>query len=790
LRGYGTAIVIFAVVLAGYVWTLAPSVTFWDAGEFLAASKALGVPHPPGTPLFVFLSHAWASIVPFGEYAYRVNLMTAVFSAAAAALLYLVVFWALRGRGRRELPDAAFPRWGAAAAALVSAFAFTVWQNANESEVYMVAAFCIAATLCLAAFWRKHRGTARATHLLLLIVYLGALSVGNHLLALLVGPAVVGFMWHVLRTDPLSDPRSRRAEWAQLMVVAAIWALLIGTGLGSSSLLMVSGVLFLGAAVHAATAGGGGFAVAAVCAAAVGVSTYLFLYIRASIGPIINMSDPSTWDALVAVIRREQYPVRLPMDNPLYESGAANPGRTFGMVWLQIQNYLQYFDWQWSNGLAAAEPVFAKIRFPFTMAFTSLGIYGASIVRRRDRSLFWLLLLTFLITGPGLLGYMNFKPGFSLGFDLYPDRSMHEVRERDYFFTVSFQMWGLFAGIGVAGLYRMCCVVLSNIAITKRSAPLLALPAFCVAIIPFALNFPAASRAHGPDVELAGDFGYDLLQTVEPYAILFTGGDNDTYPLWYKQVVEGMRPDVTVVVQTLSNTDWFVRQLRDRPVQEFEPDQAPWFANLAPDGPPPPIHSLTDNEIASLRPLVLPQPLRFRVGSIDQTYPARTVLRVQDIVTLRLIQENWDRRPIYFASSAGGNGLVRLGDSLVQEGLAYRLYVEDEPDTDRLTEGLFGIPVDLPRTDSLAWNVYRYAGLFDAETLALDRHTNGVAASNLSQVFLQLAHGYDTMGDRERSLKNLSRAYHLNPDPGLLQLLQGRRYAAPPLVDTPPEDIQ
>jgi hypothetical protein len=780
--------VVFAVVLAGYVWTLAPTVTFWDAGEFLAASKSLGVPHPPGTPLFVFLSHAWASLIPVGEYAYRVNLMTAVFSAAAAALLYLVVLRALQGRSK--LPDVISPQGGAVAAALVSAFAFTVWQNANEAEVYMVAAFCVAAMMCLATSWRRHRGTARATHLLLLLVYLGALSIGNHLLALLVGPAIVGFMWHVMRTDPLSDPRSRRAEWAQLVVVAGIWALLVGTGLGSTSLLLVSGVLFLGAAVYAATAGGGGFAVAVVGAAAIGVSTYLFLYIRASIGPAINMSDPSTWDALVAVIRREQYPVRLPMDNPLYASGAANPGRTIGLLLLQVQNYLQYFDWQWSNGLAATEPVFAKIRLPFTLVFTALGIYGASVLGRRDRSVFWLLVLTFLITGPGLVAYMNFKPGYSLGFDLFPDRSMHEVRERDYFFTVSFQMWGLLAGMGIAALYRQCRAKLGNIAITKPSAPLLALPVCSVALLPFALNFAAATRAHGPNVELAGDFGYDLLQTVEPYGILFTGGDNDTYPLWYKQVVEGMRPDVTVVVQTLSNMDWFVRQLRDKPVQEFDPGQAPWFANLAPDEPPPPLHSLTDQEIASLRPMVLPQPIRFRVGSIDQTYPARTFLRVQDIVTLRLIQENWDRRPIYFASSSGVGGLVRLGDSLVQEGLAYRLYVEREPDADRLTEGLLGIPVDLARTDSLAWNVYRYAGLFEADTLTLDRHTNGVAASNLSQVFLQLAHGYHTMGDRERSLENLSRAYHLTPDPGLLQVLQGRRSAAPQFADTPPADIQ
>ncbi len=64
---FAWALAVFVAVLAGYVATLAPTVTFWDAGEYLAASKVLGVPHPPGSPAWVFLSHAWATFFPFGE---------------------------------------------------------------------------------------------------------------------------------------------------------------------------------------------------------------------------------------------------------------------------------------------------------------------------------------------------------------------------------------------------------------------------------------------------------------------------------------------------------------------------------------------------------------------------------------------------------------------------------------------------------------------------------------------------------------------------------------------------
>ncbi|HMJ57888.1 MAG TPA: DUF2723 domain-containing protein, partial [Gemmatimonadales bacterium] len=152
----------------------------WDAGEFITASRVLGIPHPPGTPLFVMLGHVWGEVLQIGQYAWRLNLMSACFSAAGAGCFFLVVHRVLAG-------EAAMLRLGgAAAAAVISAFTFTVWQNSNETEVYTVATFSIAAICWLCLRWRDARGGARAPHYLLLIVYLAALSIGNHLLALLV----------------------------------------------------------------------------------------------------------------------------------------------------------------------------------------------------------------------------------------------------------------------------------------------------------------------------------------------------------------------------------------------------------------------------------------------------------------------------------------------------------------------------------------------------------------------------------------------------------------------------
>jgi hypothetical protein len=725
--------------------------------------------------------------------------MTAVFSSVAAALFCLLAVQALRGWGARDRwsSDRIFTHGGAVAAAIVSAFTFTVWQNSNETEVYMVSALSIAAVSWLAWLWRRHRGGERAAHVLLLIVYIAAVALGNHLLTLLVGPALLGFMWHVQRTEPLPNESDRSTEWAQWAVVLGIWALLIGVGLGSTGLLMIGGAVFLIAAVYAASVGALTFTLTVFAIALIGASTYLFLLFRAHVGPVINEADPSTWENLWAVIRREQYPPRSPIDNPIYTtrdlSGLERLGaflgclfrfvdgpvppdqaqfgiprcytvRSIPLMLRQVQNYLQYFDWQWANGLARFEPVFAAVRLPFTLAFIAIGAFGAKLVRQRDRSVFWLLVLLFLTTGPALVGYMNFRSGYSLAWDVFPTIEMHEVRERDYFFTVSFQIWGIFVGMGLAGLYAW---------IRERlNARRLAAGVLAVALIPFALNFTAASRAHGPEARLAQDFAYSLLQSAEPYGIIFTNGDNDTFPLWYLQEVEGVRQDVSVVNLSLGNTDWYIRQLRDNPVRPFDPAQAPWWADKAPPTPPGPLHSLTDEEINQLGSMLLPRALTFRAGRVVVTYPEQSPFYVYDMLIIRLLQENFDTRPIYFSMTAGTQNWSRLADYITQEGMLFRLHTLSEPDTSRLAPGIFSVPIDVPRTDSLAWDIYRYADLLEADSLQLGPTDRNIAI-NLSYPLYGLGLAYEVRGDSVNARRNIENAIKLHYLPEVARALEG-----------------
>lgn len=96
---------------------------------------------------------------------------------------------------------------------------------------------------------------------------------------------------------------------------------------------------------------------------------------------------------------------------------------------------------------------------------------------------------------------------------------------------------------------------------------LLASPVLAIAFVPLVANWEYASRRGDTTTR---DFAHDLLNSVEPYGILVTAGDNDTFPLWYAQHVEGIRPDVVIAVTELLNTDWYARQLVRAPVREYD----------------------------------------------------------------------------------------------------------------------------------------------------------------------------------------------------------------------------
>src|SRR5437764_1287190 len=291
-----------------YVATLAPTTQFWDTSEYIAAAHVLGIPHPPGNPLFVLIAHTWGLLPLAAGYATRINLLAAVTSAIAAGSWFLVSERWMRAWVPARLPR----RLAALAGALVAATAFTVWnQSVVNEKVYTLSLLSIALALGLIVRWDDQPPGEGHDHHLLMIVYLLALTSTNHMMGVLVGPVVMVLLYPPFKRERamgLGGLAARRIEWSQWLVFCSAYALIVASGLESSTPLKLAAVLFVAALVYAlAYARNGDFAVAVLLVAVVGVSVYLFLPIRAAHFPAINEGEPTTSAALCDVLTRQPY---------------------------------------------------------------------------------------------------------------------------------------------------------------------------------------------------------------------------------------------------------------------------------------------------------------------------------------------------------------------------------------------------------------------------------------------------------------------------------------------------
>src|SRR5881392_2156863 len=220
---YAMAAGVFVGALILYILTLAPTTQFWDTSEYIAAAYTLGIPHPPGNPLFVLMAHVFGLLPLVAGYAERINLFAAVTSAVSAGCWFLV-----GERWLRSIVPATWPRRLAAlAGAIVSATSFTVWNQAVVNEkVYTLSLLSIALILWLIVRWDDQPAGQAHDHHLLLIIYLLALTATNHMMDVLVGPVVGVLLYPPLRKNRPQSDRERSLEWSQFVVFTAVWGLL------------------------------------------------------------------------------------------------------------------------------------------------------------------------------------------------------------------------------------------------------------------------------------------------------------------------------------------------------------------------------------------------------------------------------------------------------------------------------------------------------------------------------------------------------------------------------------
>jgi hypothetical protein len=612
-----------------YLLTLSPSVAMWDAGEYIAAAASLGIPHQPGNPMFVLIANV-AGLLPIAsDYAVRINLLAAFASALAAGLWFLCAEQLLRSRIERTGERLA----ASAVTTLLGATAFTVWsQSVVMEKVYPLALLGLALISWLVLLWLENPDGRRADRLLVLVAYLTGLTYAVHPAGLLAGPAAaIAAIMHRPRLT---------LRWKFLSILA------VGFFLGTSP--------------------------------------FAFIPIRAAHQPFINVSAGSacedgkiaagctfsveTAKRLKGIIEREQY------------GGNAVIERRAPFV-AQLRQFWMYFSWQWMRDLGGQNPRPQRL---VAVGMLALGFLGLALlwrdgrrttqadarrtthagyprsgwVRRKTQGSFWYfapLIFTFTLL---LIYYLNFR--YSLGQSPELGNTVdREPRERDYFFMWTFSLWGFLAGLGLASM--------------KRRIPLMAL-----ALVPILANWSTASRT---GQEFTREWGADLLKSAEPNAVIITNGDNDSFPLWYAQAVEGVRLDVTVALTPYLGMPWYARQLNRR-------------ANL---------WQLSDGELDTIPGyLEFQHPLSFRHGAIDATIPPGYLTRDQ-LLVLRAIKDSFPNRPIYF-SMGNYPDVLGLGNYVKRVGLLQKLEsqpIRESPDTVRLPSGF----VDIGKSVEL-WKSY------------------------------------------------------------------------------------
>ena len=191
------AAVIFLITFAVYFSTMAPTVSFWDTGEFIATSHILGVPHPPGSPLFLLVGKFFSLIPLSSDIAFRVNIFSPIISALTISLLFLICNEFI-DRVDPNDNNRFFKMWSSLTASLTFAFTHSHWFNAVETEVYAFSGFMTALVVYLIMLWSKKIDDSSHVVYLMLISYIIGLATGLHLLNLLTIPFIGLIIYHTI----------------------------------------------------------------------------------------------------------------------------------------------------------------------------------------------------------------------------------------------------------------------------------------------------------------------------------------------------------------------------------------------------------------------------------------------------------------------------------------------------------------------------------------------------------------------------------------------------------------
>ena len=701
---------IFALMVTGvsfftYLAIVAPTVSFWDCGEYAASCHTLEIPHPPGNPLYIMMGRVVSMSLFFvKDFAYRINLITVVMDALTILFVYLIIIRVLAGF--MGIPDT---RWkqitvyvGAIAGALFAAFSRTYLFCSVEAEVNGPELLPIAINTWLGLVWAQSKDPRR-DRLLLLIAYLSFLGIGIHMYSMVVLAPMFVFVVLVDK-QKLKDWRLWGTAAACGLVMYDIsWFIWLGSAAAFINL--------VASLVKGQNQQKWRFCFWFALFALIGFSCHLYIPIRSALNPMIDENHPATIQAFSDYLERKQYGSETMVQRMFWRRGTwshqLGVEGNMGFGGFFITQFFHFSDLDMQNDGQGKPYIFIKDgvaagwgKLLVYMIPVGLMLFGFFTVFKKYRNAAILLILLELGTTIGLVVYMNFADGTKAEQRDYIAWSQHgkqgpmpvvhrEVRIRDYFWVGGFLFQGMWIGLSASCLLY---VLFTNRRKFLRTtvAPVCAVLFAVSPALPFSQNVHDQSRS-GDYVPF--DYAYNLLMTCDKEGIIFTNGDNDTFPLWALQEAYGIRKDVRIVNLSLLNTDWYIKQLKD----------------LDPKVPISYNYAQIEGLIHELNPFVEPTPYVMQNAGINIVIPGRkqlNALRIQDKMVINIVDSNKWRKPVYFAVTVSEDNFMGLDPYLQMQGLAYRIMPAVVPQDKK---------IDIDKTVYFLDKVYRFRGLGDGK---------------------------------------------------------------------------
>ncbi|NGM64823.1 DUF2723 domain-containing protein [Sphingobacterium sp. SGR-19] len=818
LLGWICAIIATAV----YVMTVERTVSWWDCGEFIASAYKMQIVHQPGAPLFLMIQNIFSNLA-MGDTT-KIAFWMNIGSVVCSGLTILFLFWTITALARKVFvgtsrdaevsqPQLFLIMASGVVGSLAYAFTDTFWFSAVESEVYAMSSLCTAVVFWAILKWEARADEAQADKWLILIAYVMGLSIGVHLLNLLVIPAIA-LVVYFRKTKQSTGAGILKALAIGVVVLGFIlWGVIqysvkiaayfdlffvntlglgFGSGLAFFIILLVGGLIY--GVYYSIQKKRYVLNIAMISTAFIilGYSSFAMIMIRAKADPTLNNSDPDNAFSFLSYLNREQYgdeplfkgkffDARLTniedgkkvyrKDGNKYVVAKRNPvysydretifpriysdkgghpqyyreylglgpnetptfadnlkfffgyqiGHMYGRYFLwnfagrqnDQQGHGSFTEGNWISGIKPVDNVLVggqdvlptstrtdpsrNTYFFLPLILGLLGAFWHFGKRQRDAGVVGLL---FFFTGIAIVLYLNQNP-------LQP-------RERDYAYAGSFYAFSIWMGLGVMAITDFLRKKV-NVKVAGYVAAIVGILAGPVILI--AQNYNDHNRS---EKSLARDMARNYLESCAPNAILFSYGDNDTYPLWYVQEVEGFRTDVRVVNLSLLSADWYMRQMMKKvndadalpinidpelikdgvrdviyyqdynipgyiPVQDLlkvmlsdNPQnkaqlQSGEFVNVLPTKK----MELAVDKQAILANHVVPKEWESAiVDTMRWTYSQNHVSRAELSMLAILANNNWER-PIYYTITTPESNYMGLDRYLVNEGFAYRLMPVD-----------------------------------------------------------------------------------------------------------------